>query len=443
MHRFTSLRRGLTVGAALALQAFVGGCADNATGPSDATNAHMVVSAAVAGTPIATLVVEVTGPGITQALAFNITAVNGFASGTIRIPPGVNRTITVRAFDTNGDITHEGSKVIELVRPGANPDVSIPMVPQPGQIAITVQIGNIQITLNQTSVALGGGGVALLTATVTAANGDVLPVQVNWATTNPAAVSVASTGHVVGLWEGSAQVVATFAGVAAAASVTVAPCVITPYSFGTSVTGELTNDDCRRPPNVANSLTGRHIDYYSASTTVQRMLQFDLTGTMDVYLWQFDANRSPVAYDDDGGEGLNSQMRVVVGRGEYLIGASNYNGTLGTYTLASAAVSADNTNCDAQFYVTPGISVPQALGPTDCGAGQYDQFLMVLRPGQTITVRMNSGAFDTFLNVQGTTNNDFTGTNAQVTYTSTYGGRIVIQARSNAGGSGPYTLIVD
>lgn len=445
MHRLTPLRRGLAVGAVLALQAFVGGCADKSTGPNEATNAHMVVSAAVAGTPIATLVVEVTGPGITQPLAFNINAVNGFATGTIRIPPGVNRTITVRAFDTNGDITHEGSKVIELVRPGANPEVSIPMVPQPGQIAITVQIGNIQIALNQSSVALGGGGVALLTATVTAANGDVLPVQVNWATTNPAVATVATTGHVVGIWEGSAQIVATFAGVAAAANVTVAPCVITPYSFGTSVTGELTNDDCRRPPNVANSLTGRHIDYYSASSTVQRTLQFDLTGPMDVYLWQFDGNRNPLAFDDDAGEGLNSQMRVIVAPGEYLIGASNYNGVLGPYTLASIAGSDDNTGCVFNFYLTQGVTTGQSISATDCNGGTQDNFRMLLRAGQSIIVSASSSEFNTRLSVNGVVNDDFpgSGTNSQVTYTAGVAQLVTINVRSAvAGGAGAYTLSV-
>lgn len=455
MSHVSPFRRGLTVGAAFALQALIGGCADSATGPNDATNAHMVVSAAVAGTPIATLVVEVTGPGITQALAFNITAVNGFASGTIRVPPGVNRNIRVRAFDTNGDITHEGNKLIELVRPGANPDVSIPMIPQPGQIAITVQIGNIAIALNQTNVTLGGGRVVLLTATVTAANGDVLSVPVNWATTNPSVASVATTGHVVGLWEGSAQVVATFAGVAAAANVTVEPCVITDYTFATSITGELTATDCWRPPNVINTLTGRAVDYYRATTTTQRMLQFDLTGGFDVWLWQFDANRNPLAWNDDANGTLQSQFRVIVAPGEYLIGASAFGAALGAYTLASIATSEDNANCltgtnpgtfgSGHFFVTAGIITNQQLQATDCQSGTADMFSMVLRAGQTITVRMTSSAFNTQLIVGGVVNDDAPGlgTNSEVTYTAPTARQILIQARSSAPGmTGNYQLRV-
>jgi len=442
MQRFTPLRRGLTVGAALALQAFVGGCADKSTGPNDATNAHMVVTAAIAGTPIATLVVEVTGPGITQALAFNITATNGHASGVIRIPPGVNRRITVRAFDTNGDITHEGSKVIELVRPGANPDVSIPMVPQPGQIEIEVQIGNIQITLSQTEVNLGGGSVALLQATVTAANGDVLPAQVNWATTNPAAVRVETTGHVLGIWEGTAQVVATFAGVAAAANVTVAPCTITTYSFGTTVEGELTPTDCRRLPNPISNLTGRLIDYYSVSTSVQRAVQFDMTAGFDPWLWQLDGNRAPIAWNDDF-VGLQSQFRMIVAPGEYLLGAAAYSGGSGAYSMATTAISQDNGACGSEFFVMPGVTTQQALVATDCGAGTLDRFHIALNAGQTVTVRMNSSAFNTFLRVAELTNDDFpgAGTNSEITYIASFTQKYTIEARST-GGTGNYTLIV-
>ena len=445
MHSLTSPRRGLTVGAALALQALVGGCADNATGPNDATNAHMVVSAAVAGTPIATLVVQVTGPGITQALAFNITAGNGFASGTIQIPPGVNRTITVKAFDSNGDITHEGSKLIELVRPGANPDVSVPMVPRPGQVEIDVIIGNILITLSTTDIALGGGGVANITATVTAANGDVLPVQVRWATTNPAAVTVNNAGQVVGVWEGTAQVVATYAGVAAAANVTVGACTITDYVFGTTISGNLDNSDCRRPPNTINSNINTLIDYYRASTTTQLTLEFAQDADFDTWLWEFDPNRNVVASNDDA-VGLDSRFRVILAPGEYLIGASRFSTTSGSgpYTMGSVAHTAHNTNCDFYFFVTPGITTTQSLSDTDCGSGTYDNFRIAMRAGQTITVTMSSTAFNAALWVAGSFNDDMGSgsTNARVVYTSPSTGFVTIQPTRTGAGAGNYTLSV-
>ena len=95
--------------------------------PTDGTEATTVplrITAVTVGTPISTLVVQVTASDIPTPLVFNLSVVNGVASGTIKIPPGPARTIAVTAMDAQGNVTHEGSATLD-VRPGQNPPLQI------------------------------------------------------------------------------------------------------------------------------------------------------------------------------------------------------------------------------------------------------------------------------------------------------------------------------
>lgn len=83
---------------ACAAALIISGCSDSPTGPVG-PQGEFVLRASVVGTTIATMVVEVTAPDITTPLAFNIPIVNGVATGTVKLPPGENRTITLKAFD--------------------------------------------------------------------------------------------------------------------------------------------------------------------------------------------------------------------------------------------------------------------------------------------------------------------------------------------------------
>src|SRR5689334_578904 len=77
------------------------------------------ITADVSGTTVATIVVRVTASDIPTALVFNIPIVNGVATGTITVPAGSNRTITIRGFDAGGVETHEGSVTLS-VQAGTN-----------------------------------------------------------------------------------------------------------------------------------------------------------------------------------------------------------------------------------------------------------------------------------------------------------------------------------
>jgi len=104
------------------------------------------VSADVSGTSVARIVLEVSAPDIPTLLVFNLTIVNGVASGTITIPAGSNRTIAIRAFDGGGVQTHSGSVTVS-VQPGADASVSIVLAPLTGDLPITVTLGNHSVTV--------------------------------------------------------------------------------------------------------------------------------------------------------------------------------------------------------------------------------------------------------------------------------------------------------
>ncbi len=197
------------------------GCAERATGPGGPPG-EFVLTASVIGTTVSTLVVEVTAPDITTPLAFNIEAANGVAVGTIRIPPGDDRTITVRAFDSFGQLTHEGSKTIS-VKPGPNPPVSIPVVSRAGQVPINAVMGPVSVVVSPADTALAIGNTLQLAVTITAPNGDVLPGAAQFATLNPTIATVDANGVVTAVGEGAVQIVATFSGVGGAALIHVAP----------------------------------------------------------------------------------------------------------------------------------------------------------------------------------------------------------------------------
>ena len=133
---------------ALALAAVLAaGCTERLpTGAIESGEVPLRVTASVVGTPIATLVVTVTASDIAVPLVFNLTVSNGTASGTIKVPAGLSRTIAVTAMDAEGDTTHDGSVTID-VKPGPNPPVQIRLAPRPGQLPITVTFGSYGVVV--------------------------------------------------------------------------------------------------------------------------------------------------------------------------------------------------------------------------------------------------------------------------------------------------------
>lgn len=201
--------------------------------PTDGTETTVPlrITAVTVGTPISTLVVQVTASDIPTPLVFNLSVANGVASGTIKIPPGPARMIDVTAMNAQGNVTHEGSATID-VRPGQNPPVQIKLGPRSGQVPITVTFGNFGVVVTPPTATINVPVAATLqlSVSVTDVNGQVIPAPaVEWATTSPAVATVSATGLVTGVRDGEATVVATYEGVAGLSSVTV-------KGFGETVT---------------------------------------------------------------------------------------------------------------------------------------------------------------------------------------------------------------
>src|SRR6266550_1497547 len=157
----------------------LGACGDSVDpGPGHGT---LIVRADVSATAVATLVAEVTAPDIPTAIVFNIPIVAGVASGTITIPAGSNRTVTLRAYDAGGILTNSGSATLNI-QPGPNATVAI-----------------------------------------TDWNGAPTTGTVSWATQNPGIATVDATGLVTGAGVGSTKIAATFHGATRTATVAVSP----------------------------------------------------------------------------------------------------------------------------------------------------------------------------------------------------------------------------
>lgn len=182
--------------------------------------AQLRITAFVVGTPIDLMVARVTASDIAAPLVFNLPVTAGVATGTLRIPPGSARTITLEAFDQLGDVTHEGSATID-VRPGANPPVNIAMLPRGGDIPVTATLAEFSVIVSPSSASLPAGEALQFTAQILDADDNPLAGTVVWAVTNPAFARIDAAGLAIGVAPGTLSVVATFGGVAGLAQLVV------------------------------------------------------------------------------------------------------------------------------------------------------------------------------------------------------------------------------
>jgi hypothetical protein len=182
----------------------------------------LIVRADVSASAVATLVAEVTALDIPTSLVFNIPIVAGVASGTITVPAGSNRTVTLRAYDAGGILTHSGSATLNI-QSGTNATVAITLTPLTGDQAIVVTLGSFTIIVTPSSPTVAISGTVQLSVTITDWNGAPTTGTVSWATQNPGIATVAATGLVTGAGVGSTKIAATFHGATGTATVAVTP----------------------------------------------------------------------------------------------------------------------------------------------------------------------------------------------------------------------------
>jgi hypothetical protein len=203
----------------------VAACSSATSADRPANTSELVLSADISGvspSTLSALAVTVTAPDIATPLIFNISIAAGtnVANGTIRIPPGDARTITIRGFDPTGLETYEGTATLS-VKPGDNPGTSIPLLPLSGKVPITATLGSVTMTMTPGSATQYAATTLQLSTTITAPNGDVISATPDWATSNPALATVDQHGLVTFVAPGNVDIIAVYDGVPATAHLTV------------------------------------------------------------------------------------------------------------------------------------------------------------------------------------------------------------------------------
>lgn len=204
-----------TFAAAIALN-----CSGDTTAPPAPSEASLSINANLSGTAITGVVVKVSGPGIPDTLVFNLTVSNGQASGTIQVPTGSSRLLSIHGFDAKGIETHRGAVTVD-VKSGTNPAVTVALTPLVGNQPVIVTVGSIVITISPATASLNNGDTLRFRAVVTDTAGDTLNLPVMWASTNPSIVAIDTAGLAHAKVSGTAVVVAVYGAVAATATVTV------------------------------------------------------------------------------------------------------------------------------------------------------------------------------------------------------------------------------
>src|SRR5260221_12329507 len=194
----TQLRSRYFALAAVSLLVACGGSVDPGQG-----HGTLIVRADVSGSSVATLVAEVTAPDIPAALIFNIPISAAVASGTVTVPAGSNRTVTLRAYDAGGILTHSGSATLN-VQSGTNATIAITLTPLTGDQAIVVTLGSFTITVTPSSPTVAIGGTGQIPRGAPPWKGAPTTRTVSLATPNPRIVTVNANRLVTPAGVGSA-----------------------------------------------------------------------------------------------------------------------------------------------------------------------------------------------------------------------------------------------
>ena len=89
------------------------------------------------------------------------------------------------------------------------------------ELPIVIVVGEKGISTEAAADTVAVGGTTQMSASVTDEEGNPLSVTVRWASSNPAIATVDETGLVTGVYAGTTEIVATYAGVSGARTITV------------------------------------------------------------------------------------------------------------------------------------------------------------------------------------------------------------------------------
>ena len=179
-------------------------------------------------------------------------------------------------------------------------------------------------------------------------------------------------------------------------------CVLGEFSCDEPVTAAF-------PQGTCSLDRGSPVDYYTLEVPEgSEQVTIDLTAAYDTYLALYDENCVLLALNDDGGDGLNSRIDLLLEPGTYLVGSSSYSTTgaaAGEFTMSANCREpfdqvglCDNcvsgeAECNAEMTGT----FPQSDCPRETGE-DIDLYTIDLPPeGGQLSVVLQSAEFTPFI----------------------------------------------
>jgi hypothetical protein len=228
-----------------------------------------------------------------------------------------------------------------------------------------------------------------------------------------------------------------------------------PIQVGQSVNGSIAAGD----PHVFGR--GAFRAYRFQGTAGQRLVATAQSSDFDTFLIVgrvVGPLMDELKSDDDGGDNTNSRLRVTLpADGTYLVVAQSFSEDgAGAFTVGLQTAPQPTTGQARP--ITLGTGVTGELTETDWSEDEndrlYDVWTFRGRGGQRVTARMESGEFDTYLNLGRMQNGQWEslatdddggeeGTNARLSHVLPEDGEYVIRASSYGDEGGAYSLRVE
>ena len=166
---------------------------------------------------------------------------------------------------------------------------------------------------------------------------------------------------------------------------------------GVEVQGVFPQTGCRRPAATNN----QEVDIYQLEIDEDQEVVIDLNSPdFDTWIELYDADCNRIAFNDDGGAGLNSLLIQNLAAGTYFVGVSSYSGGVGgTYFLATICREATDLCGDCEVgLVSCGIPEEAIFPMTECRrtTGQFLDLYSIVIAGGDLTINL-TGDYDTYL----------------------------------------------
>ena len=174
-------------------------------------------------------------------------------------------------------------------------------------------------------------------------------------------------------------------------------CQVGELACGANTEGVFPETGCLRP----NS-NGQEVDIYQIELEESQALMIDLNSPdFDTWIELYDADCNRIAFNDDGGAGLNSLLLQNLSAGTYFIGVSSFGGGVaGTYFLSTScreAVELCGGDCEVAL-MSCGIPEEGIFPMTECRrtSGQMLDLYSIVVAGGEVTIDL-TGDYDTYM----------------------------------------------